>query len=285
MKLKLGLIGISIAASRAPFLHQKLGSIYGAEVTYDLNDPQENSVDAFADTLQRLRQQGYTGCNVTYPFKQLAMQFVDTADAAATTVGATNTLYFANGEVFATNTDYSGFIHGYRHRRADKPAGTTLLIGAGGVGRAVAFGLYQVGGTKTYIFDLNEAGAQSLADALNNAGYLAEVITTDQLPSVAKSVDGLVNCTPIGHLKSPGNPLDANLFGGQSWAFDAVYTPMDTEFLQAAHSAGLDLVSGFDLFYYQGIDAYQTFSQSKIDPLIALEPFKKEFNIHSDLID
>ena len=262
MELKLGLIGMSIGASRAPSLHCMLGNIYGAQVSYDLNDPGKNSPIMFGVTLQRLREEGYTGCNVTYPFKQIAMQFVDHADEAATTVGATNTLYFKDKKVVATNTDYSGFIHGYRHRRGDSPAGDTLLIGAGGVGRAVAFGLAKVGGTKVYIYDLNVADAQSLSDALNNAGICAEVIAEVQLADTAKKVDGLVNCTPVGHLKTPGNPLDATLFGGQEWAFDAVYTPIDTEFLKAAHQAGLALVSGFDLFYYQGIDAYQFFSQS-----------------------
>lgn len=285
MELKLGLIGMSIAASRAPSLHRMLGNIYGAQVSYDLNDPGNNSRATFAQTLQRLREEGYTGCNVTYPFKQTAMQFVDDADEAATTVGATNTLYLKGGKVIATNTDYSGFIRGYQHRRGGAPAGDTLLIGAGGVGRAVAFGLAKVGGKKVYIFDLNVADAQSLADSLIEAGVSAQVISKAQLAATAKKVSGLVNCTPVGHLKSPGIPLAVELFGGQEWAFDAVYTPMDTEFLCAANQAGLDLVSGFDLFYYQGIDAYQFFSQSEIEPLAALESFKSKFDIHSELVN
>jgi len=285
MELKLGLIGISIEASRAPSLHCMLGSIYGAQVSYDLNDPGNNSQVIFAQTLNRLREEGYTGCNVTYPFKQTAMEFVDDADEAATTVGATNTLYLKDGKVVATNTDYSGFIRGYQYRRGDAPAGDTLLIGAGGVGRAVAFGLAKVGGKTVYIFDLNGADAQSLAHSLIEAGMSAEVITSAQLAATAKKVSGLVNCTPVGHLKSPGNPLAVELFGGQQWAFDAVYTPIDTEFLCAANVAGLDLVSGFDLFYYQGIDAYQFFSQNEIEPLAALAPFKAKFDIHSKLVN
>ncbi len=285
MKIKLGLIGNSISQSRAPFLHRMLGDIYGVDVTYNLNDPGENSREAFEGMLQTLKDEGYTGCNITFPFKALAVEYVDEPDQAVDEVGATNTLYLADGKVRATNTDYTGFIRGYKARRGDAPAGEVLMLGAGGVGRAVAFGLFHCGASKLRIFDLNPEGAKALADAVNAKGYNAEVISADEVAAAAKQADGLVNCTPVGHYATPGIPLDPSLFGGQQWAFDAVYVPLDTEFLKAAHAAGLDLVSGFDLFFYQGIDAFQTFANIEADANQALGRFVEEFDVQSDLLN
>lgn len=284
MKIKLGLIGNSISQSRAPFLHRMLGDIYGVDVTYNLNDPGENSREAFEAMLQTLKDEGYTGCNVTFPFKALAVEYVDEPDQAVDEVGATNTLYLADGKVRATNTDYTGFIRGYKARRGDKPAGEVLMLGAGGVGRAVAFGLFHCGTTKLRIFDLNTDGAKALADAVNAKGYTTEVISADEIAAAAKQADGLVNCTPVGHYATPGIPLDPSLFGGQQWAFDAVYVPLETEFLKAAHAAGLDLVSGFDLFFYQGIDAFQTFANIEADASQALGRFIEEFELKSGIL-
>ena len=284
MRIKLGLIGNSISQSRAPFLHRMLGDIYGVDVTYNLNDPGVNSREAFEGMLQTLKDEGYTGCNITFPFKALAVEYVDEPDQAVNEVGAINTLYLADGKVRATNTDYTGFIRGYKARRGDKPAGEVLMLGAGGVGRAVAFGLFHCGASKVRIFDLNPEGAKALADAVNAKGYNAEVISADEVSAAAKQADGLVNCTPVGHYATPGIPLDPSLFGGQQWAFDAVYVPLDTEFLKAAHAAGLDLVSGFDLFFYQGIDAFQTFANIEADANQALGRFVDEFEVQSDLL-
>jgi shikimate dehydrogenase len=284
MTIKIGLIGHAISQSQSPALHKMLGEIYGFDIQYDLIEPEHNTLECFNETVGRMRSEGYVATNVTFPFKQLATHFVTNSDQAVEMVGSTNTMRIGAEAIDATNTDFSGFVKGYQIRRGDKSAGDVLMLGAGGVGRAVAFGLTKLNAKKIYVYDLSAAGAESLVEALVAAGADAEAILADEIPKIAKEVDGLVNCTPIGHLKSPGNPLDAALFGCQSWAFDAVYVPLDTEFLKASHTAGLDLVSGFDLFFYQGIDAFQFFVQKEVDPALAREQFVAKFNVSSQLL-
>jgi len=283
-QIKLGLIGNSISQSRAPFLHKMLGEIYGVDVSYELHDPGTADRAGFAAELQKMRDAGYTGTNITFPFKQLAVEYVSSPDIAVKEVGATNTLYLANAEISATNTDYTGFVLGYRSRRGDKPAGRALMLGAGGVGRAVAFGLFQVGATDLAIFDISPESSAALVTALKAQGHNARQVTQADLNAEIAGAQGIINCTPIGHYATPGNPVDPSQFGGQKWAFDAVYVPIDTEFLQCAHRAGLEIVSGFDLFFYQGIEAFRTFSGIEVDPAMALDRFKQAFNIESELL-
>lgn len=281
--LKLGLIGQSIAQSRSPALHVMLGEMYNEPVTYELHEPADASEAAFVATLNSLREQGYRGTNVTFPYKQLAVSHAAETNQGVRLVGSTNTLNLS-GTVAAYNTDYSGFIRGYRGRVGEQPAGRVLLIGAGGVGRAVAFGLFEVGASEVMIADLNVDSAASLAAALNAAGFKASCVSPEGLEAAATSADGLVNCTPVGHYKTPGLPIAAELIGPQRWAFDAVYTPIDTEFLVQAHRQGLAIVSGFDLFIYQGIDAFEIFTGIRADAQAVLQRFKQKFDIQSDLI-
>jgi shikimate dehydrogenase len=285
MTIKIGLIGHAISQSQSPALHKMLGDIYGFDIQYDLIEPEHNTLECFKETLDRMRSEGYIASNVTFPFKQLATHVVTNGDQAVEMVGSTNTMRIGAEAIDATNTDFSGFVKGYQSRRGDKPAGKVLMLGAGGVGRAVAFGLTKLNAEKVYVYDLSATGAESLVEALIASGTDAEAILADEIPKVAKEVDGLVNCTPIGHLKSPGNPLDASLFGGQSWAFDAVYVPIDTEFLHASHQAGLDLVSGFDLFFYQGIEAFQFFVNKEVDSALARKQFVSQLNVTSALLE
>lgn len=281
--VKLGLIGISISQSRAPSLHMTLGEMFDIPVNYELCEPETNSPEAFAAMLQRLRDEGFAGTNVTFPFKTLAVEYTNEVNESVRKMGATNTLRLKDG-VQAFNTDYTGFVRGYQSRFGNAAAGKVLMIGAGGVGRAVAFGLFDLGATEVLICDLNPASAEALVTALKVEGYNARVVAFADMEGASRDVDGLVNCTPVGHYKTPGSPLKADCIGGQNWAFDAVYTPMDTEFLVECHKKNVQIVSGYDLFFYQGVDAFEIFTGHKVeDDRAALEFFSNKYNITSSL--
>ena len=81
----------------------------------------------------------------------------------------------------------------------------------------------------------------------------------------ATGADGLVNATPVGMHQHPGTPIPKAMIGGQSWAFDAVYTPVETRLLLDAMDAGLEVLSGYELFFYQGIDAFEVFTGLRVD--------------------
>lgn len=282
---KIGLIGQSISASRAPSLHNMLGALNNVPVSYELQELDSSAANAFKERLADIRAQGFIGSNVTFPFKQIAVDSAEQVDESVKKVGSTNTLLLKDDKVCAFNTDYTGFIRGYRMRLQDLPAGQVLMIGAGGVGRAVAFGLFEVGATELFITDLNMSGAESLANALTQAGYSARAVVAEEARHLANQVDGLVNCTPVGHYKTPGNPLPESAFSGQKWAFDAVYTPLDTEFLQQANRAGLQIMSGFDLFFYQGLDAFEIFTGIEVANVTPVwDQFRAKYDITSALI-
>ena len=266
MTMKMGLVGSGISRSRMPRLQQYLGSLVNVPLDYVLIDGE--NIDGF-DPVQTIKQalaEGFNGLNVTHPYKQKVYDLVsEPAVAGHQAIGSYNTLKFDQSRIYGANTDYSGFIRGYRYRRGIAEPGRVVLCGAGGVGRAIAFGLAAMGATHIAIYDLVTAQAQSLSDALLQRGVSAHVIAAEQLADAILKADGLVNCTALGMFNHPGTAFPAAAIGPQSWAFDAVYTPLETEFIACCRNAGVQCISGCDLWIFQGIDAFRIFTGIEIE--------------------
>ena len=262
--IKLGLVGEGIAKSQSPDLHERLGAALGLPVRYDLVDSLGVADFDFPSAIQTLREKGYRGTNVTFPFKEKAAQLADIRGEGVKRVGTANTLLFDEGGLRAENTDYTGFISAYRHSFGDQPAGDVLLIGAGGVGRAVACALGELAASCLHILERDSARGESLSRDLNAMGITAECVTPEQAQHALPEWQGVVNCSPIGHINHPGCPIDTAGLGPQHWVFDAVYIPAHTELLNAAHQAGAKSLSGVDLFVFQGVDAFRFFTAEAI---------------------
>jgi len=279
LKLKLGLIGNAISKSRAPSLHRFLGNIHGIEISYDLFDPGTSDANALVQKIEQLTRERYDGCNITFPFKQLALDFADLPDKASALIGSTNTLKLGT-QIKATNTDYTGFVRAFIQRFDVDSRGTTLILGAGGVGRAIAFGLGHVCRERIHIFDPSTARSEELCSALQSAGFDARSIVQSEIPEVSQQVTGILNCSPVGHYQTPGTPIDLSLIGNQKWAFDAVYTPIKTSFIESCWQSNIAVLSGFDLFFYQGLDAFEYWTGIKANEHEVKRAFLSESKIN-----
>ena len=263
--LKLGLIGTGIGRSRAPELHRLAGRICGIELGYELIDLASAPADAFDATLEACRAQGYRGVNVTHPYKERALAQVHVDSDSVRRLGAVNTVLFGDKDrpMRGFNTDYTGFMKAFAARFPGAPPGRVAIIGAGGVGRAIAFGLVALGARAIRLFDEDAQRCARLAESLRENAFV-DVIVCERIEQASAGADGLVNATPVGMHKYPGTPLPGELIGAQSWAFDAVYTPAETRFLRDARSAGLEVLGGYELFFHQGVDAFGLFTG--VDP-------------------
>ena len=256
--VQLGLIGDNIARSRSPLLHELAGSLIGVPVRYDRLIPRDLD-RAFEDVFADARNAGYRGLNVTYPYKERVVPLLTVPDPRVGRLGAINTVLFAADGPQGHNTDWSGFIAGYRRVRGDDPAGAVCMMGAGGVGKAVAFGLLELGLTELRLVERDLPKAEALAAAVRAAGRDVTVTVTGNATEGSAGADGLVNCTPVGMVGYDGTPLPRALMNGASWVFDAVYTPIDTQFLRDASAEGMQVISGEELFFYQGLHAFSIF--------------------------
>ncbi|MGY6703546.1 shikimate dehydrogenase family protein [Roseinatronobacter sp.] len=257
--LLLGLIGDNIAASRSPLLHVLAGRQNGLRVQYDRLVPPVLRKE-FTDVFAGAAGGGYRGVNVTYPYKEQVVAHVTVPDPLVRAVGAVNTVIFGADGPVGHNTDYSGFIAAYRGLRGDSPTGAVLMIGTGGVGRAVAFGLVALGVQDLRLVDRDHAKASALAADLQRAAPQLAVQVGQCAETAASGAQGVVNCTPVGMVGYEGTPVARSALAGAEWVFDAVYTPAETQFLTDARAQGAQVLSGWELFFWQGVHAWALFS-------------------------
>lgn len=262
--LQLGLIGDNIAASRSPLLHRLAGRQNSMVVAYDRLVPPKlgQSFDAVFDGCA---EGGFHGINVTYPYKEKVVARVVIDDPLVRGIGAVNTVVFGLDGPRGHNTDYSGFVSAYRRVRGDEAPGICCMIGAGGVGRAVAFGLLALGAEEIRLIDRDLTRANALADDLRAASKAVSVTVGNNAEAAAQGAQGLLNCTPVGMDGLEGTPLDRAAMKQGTWAFDAVYTPVNTQFLSDARDKGLQVISGYELFVYQGVHAWALFAGKPLD--------------------
>lgn len=262
--IRLGLIGDNIKRSKSPLLHTLAGELCGLDVRYDTLIPAE--LDAsFEAIFEHCRSSGYRGINVTYPYKEMVVPLLQIDDPRVAAIGACNTVLFEDDRARGFNTDYSGFAAAFRAAFPGSRPGIIAMAGAGGVGKAIGFALADLGAIALRLFDHDLVKAETLKNTLANVAPDTAVSLAETIEEAVAGADGLINCTPLGMVGHPGTAFPKSLIGSQLWAFDAVYTPVDTEFLRAAHSRGLETVSGYELFFHQGVEAFQIFTSREVD--------------------
>lgn len=261
--IRLGLIGDNIAASSAPRLHALAGALTGQAVRYDRLVPRDLGL-SFDQVFDQARNDGRHGLNITYPYKEKVCARLHIPAPEVAALGAVNTVLFGADQPEGWNTDYTGFMAAYRAARA-APPGRVGLIGCGGVGRAIGFALARLGAAQVWLIDQDAAKAQGLARDIRQA-LNAEVRVARDSATLVGETDALVNATPVGMTGYGGCPVPKGAFTGKTWAFDAVYTPEETEFLTAAGRAGAQVIPGWELFFWQGVDAFALFTGTQVDP-------------------
>ena len=263
-RVRLGLIGDNIAASQAPRLHTLAGAIRGIAVRYDLLVPAAAGL-GFDALFDRCANGTYHGINVTHPYKERAAARVEIGNPLVRAMGAVNLVRFESDRRRGFNTDYTGFLCAWRAKFGTDAPGAVCQVGAGGAGKALGFALAELGAEAIRLLDVDRGRAQALAASLRAAYPGLNAARCASLKEAAAGARGLVNCSPVGMVGHDGTPIPREHMHRAAWAFDAVYTPVDTQFLADAASAGLETLSGFELFFHQGAEGFEIFFGGSVD--------------------
>ena len=260
---KFGLIGHNIASSKAPDFHKRLGKSFGISLSYELFDIKEKGDGYFVSLLEELRSDGFRGVNVTYPFKEKAINYANKINQGASYVKSANTLIFQE-KVIAENTDFSGFLRTMNFHFKENKFEKILIIGGGGVGRSILFGLGSLKNKGLYLIETNLLKGEQLVKELLSSNINCKLIEIGELDEGIKNFDAIINCTPVGHKDFPGCPLGSLQPKKNQWVFDVVYTPAKTEFIKKGEKVGAKIISGIDLFIFQALDAFILFNHDQV---------------------
>jgi len=245
------LIGWPAAHSRSPLIHHYWLRKLGIEGGYVI---EAVPPDEFQDFVFRLALRGFVGANVTIPHKERVLALTK-PDARASAIGAANTLWFADGELCATNTDIEGFLS---NLDAAAPgwdqAEEVLVLGAGGAARAAVFGLLERGIARVHLANRTRARADALADQFGDKVLpVAWEAFADLLPRAKL----LVNTTSLGMHGQQALDLDVEKLPDDAVVTDLVYVPLDTPLLAAARGRGLKTADGLGMLLHQAVRGFE----------------------------
>jgi shikimate dehydrogenase len=255
--LLLGLIGSPIMSSAAPAMHEAAAEALGLRAQYRLIDIPGADATTLRKLLDGVRLLGFSGVNVTFPYKEAVIPLLDALAPGAAAIGTANTVVARDGKLTGHNTDATGFASAFRSVLGAPGDAPVALIGAGGVGRAIAFAMAEVGARAIQLFDSEASKAQALAARLSDR---LEVRVCTDVAQALKGAGGVINGTPIGMLPNRDSPVPAALLHRDMFVADAVYTPLWTPLLQAARAVGARLMTGRELCIHQAADAFRLFT-------------------------
>jgi shikimate dehydrogenase len=277
MSRYIGLIGYPLKHSISPYFQQAALDYYHLDIRYEA---WERDPARLGDVVNDLRKPQNVGANVTVPYKEAVLPLLDAVDDLAGSIGAVNTIVKRDDNLVGFNTDAYGFAEALEREGHLVPEGKRVVVlGAGGVARAVGFVLVQRKVASLSItdgiFERATALAQNLVKYVKQAGPMAK----DWEPNISafqwqnlkstKTLENchlIVHCTTIGMKDSPQegqSPLSVEVIPKNVLVYDVVYNPWLTPLLELAQEAGANILGGLPMLVYQGAASFKLWTEKE----------------------
>ena len=273
----IGLIGYPLKHSISPFFQQAALDHYQFDIRYE---SWETSPEELELIVAKLREPQNLGANVTTPYKETVLPLLDEVDDLVSSIGAVNTIVKRDNKLLGFNTDAYGFIQALdKEGNFDPRDKQVVILGAGGVARAVSFALVQNKASLLFIANRTLERAETLADNLKryirdssrrSGGLKTEIAA---LPWQSLTSRGtfdhchlIVNCTTMGmkHSSQEGqSPLSIEVIPRGILVYDLLYNPSPTPLLQVAQRAGANILGGLAMLIYQGAFSFELWTERK----------------------
>ena len=256
-----GLFGWPVAHSLSPPMHNAAFEAAGLDFIYLCFPVAPDQVE---QAVKSIRALGLAGINVTIPHKTAVIPFVDEISKAAQTIGAVNTIVNTKGRLSAHNTDVYGFLRSLKERDVKVKGADVVIIGAGGVARAMAMGSAVHNTQSITLCDVIAEKARELAGDVKRMAPSVDVKTVEagstELKSLLARASIVCNATPLGMKEGDSLPLDEeslDAIPGSAAIFDAVYSPFGTPLEKRAQARGLEYIGGLNMLLFQGVRAFE----------------------------
>lgn len=232
--MRYGLIGEKLGHSFSKIIHEKL-----ADYTYDLIPLSLEELDVF------MREKEFSAINVTIPYKETVIPYLDEVDPKAAKMGAVNTVVQRNGKLFGYNTDYFGFRYMLEHNHIQIAGKKVLVLGRGGASKAVIAVLEDMGAAEIHTIYYKIA---------------EDSISYETCYALHTDAQVIVNTTPVGMYPNSGHtPIDLTPFTKLEAVADVVYNPLRTRLVLDAEEKGCQAIGGLEMLVGQAKYAVEIF--------------------------
>jgi shikimate dehydrogenase len=271
---KYGIIGKPLSHSLSPLLHNFWFKKYNIKGNYSLI---EIEADKIGEVIDKIKKKELQGINVTTPYKQAVIPFLDLVINDAKKTSSVNTIYLNDeNKIVGENTDVYGFEHSFIEKLKVKNflEKNILILGAGGVTPSIIHSLEKKKTKKIFISNRTIEKARSVKE---NYPFV-EIILWEDINNRSQDMDIIINATSLGMKNGNNfNKIIKNL-KTELVFFDIIYNPLETLMLKSLKEKKINTFNGLDMFLYQGQKSF--FLWNKINPEIN-EDIRKEiiFNL------
>lgn len=261
MKYNFGLIGYPIKQSLSPWIHKQFMEMTNIEGSYELMEIDVNS--DFAKEIKHLKNSNINGFNVTVPYKEKIIPFLDRLDVQAEKMGAVNTVLFKNGEWIGYNTDGIGYVRSLMDKfpqlKKEKEK-HLLILGAGGAAKGIYHALIASGFNDITIANRSLERAKAIAAAEAST----KVITLEEAQQQTEKYDIIIQTTSVGMKPNVDQSVIAltKLKDG-AIVSDIVYQPLVTSLLKQAMKLGANIHYGHTMLLYQAQYAFEIWTNKR----------------------
>ena len=254
-------IGNPISHSLSPVLHNywikqnELNAIYEKK---KLNDNELENI------ISKVRQGNINGVNVTVPFKNAIIPYLDELSDEAEKTQAVNTICLNNKRVYGHNTDIEGFEKAIKKTNFDFVKKKIFILGAGGVVPSIIYASMKMNFSKIFVTNRTKEKAEKIKSIFNSI----KLIDWGEIPDF----DVIVNATSVGLNQEDKINLDLTKIGKNKLFYDVIYNPAETNFLNLGKKLGNKCENGKLMFIYQAFLAFKLWHS--IEPTISSETIK-----------
>ncbi|MCH5212834.1 MAG: shikimate dehydrogenase [Oscillospiraceae bacterium] len=267
--LQLGIIGDPVDHSFSPKMQNFIANHMGMDYVYSAFHVKPENV---GDAIRGIRALGIRGINVTAPHKVAVMQYLDEISPQAEILGSVNTIVNRGGKLIGYNTDSEGFYLALTNAGIKIEGSKILVMGAGGVVKPTLIRLAQAKPERITIVNRTPQRAKDVADGVFAAtGYKICTEITDfdfdiVLNTTSAGMEPQLDALPCDSIREIDN---FDFIRPGISAVDMIYNPDRTRFLKLAQERGAKILNGLDMLIYQGIIAYELFTDTKLPDGIA----------------
>ena len=239
-------IGNPIKHSLSPKLHNYWIKVNNINAIYEKKKLNE---DEIKDLISQLREKKIYGVNVTVPFKNKIISYLDKLTPESKNTQSVNTIYLDNNQIVGHNTDIFGFKMSIKMARYNLIGKKILILGSGGVVPSIIFALKNMGVSQIVLSNRTRENAEKLKDLFEDLS----IVNWGEVPNF----DMVINATTLGLNEDDRIGIDFSMIGKNKFFYDIIYNPKETHFLKAGRETGNKTENGEMMFIYQ---AYSSFN-------------------------
>ena len=254
-------IGNPINHSLSPKLHNYWIKQNRLDAIYEKKKLNNNDLE---ELILNVKKGNINGANVTVPFKNAIIPYLDELSNEAKKTRSVNTVYLKDKKVIGHNTDIEGFEKAIKNIDFNLKNKKIFILGAGGVVPSIIYALIKMGSSEIMISNRTEKKADEVKNIFNNI----KIIRWGEIPNF----DVVINATSLGLNKDDKINLDFTKTGKKKLFYDLIYNPNETNFLKTGKQLGNIFENGKLMFVYQAFLAFKLWHD--VEPTINTETIK-----------